>query len=85
MTYNNCDDSQVSIPREMFELRQRQLSEITCVKRKSKHDALGAKTRRELGTKIRNRTKKGEQGQVKKVKIYLLKNVYFYIYSINID
>ena len=29
MTYNNLDDSSVQIPREMFEVRQRELSEIS--------------------------------------------------------
>ncbi len=66
MTYNNCDDSRVQIPREMFEARQRQLSEVTCIKKLSK-DALGAKTRRELGTKIRNKNKKVEVRGVEKV------------------
>ena len=63
MTYNNCDDSRVQIPREMFEARQRQLSEVTCIKRQTR-DSLRAKTRRQLGTKIRNRNKKVEVQEV---------------------
>ena len=63
MTYNNCDDSRVQIPREMFEARQRQLSEVTCIKRQTR-DTLRAKTRRQLGTKIRNRNKKVEVQEV---------------------
>ena len=66
MTYNNFDDSRVQIPREMFEARQRQLSEVTCIKRQTR-DTLRTKTRRELGTKIRNRNKKVEVQKVERV------------------
>ena len=66
MTYNNCDDSRVQISREMFEARQRQLSEVTCIKKQS-NDSIGAKTRRELGSKIRNRNKKVEFRDVEEV------------------
>ena len=33
MTYNNYDDSNVPIPRELFEARQRELAEIKCIKK----------------------------------------------------
>ena len=31
MTYNNVDDSMIQIPRELFEARQRELAEATCI------------------------------------------------------
>ena len=33
MTYNNLDDTNVPIPRELFEARQRELAEIKCIKK----------------------------------------------------
>ena len=33
MTYNNYDDTNVPIPRELFEARQRELAEIKCIKK----------------------------------------------------
>ena len=70
MTYNNCDDSGVQIPKEMFEARQRQLSEVTCIKHQS-NDSIGATTRRKLGSKIRNRNTKLEFREVEKVIRYM--------------
>ena len=70
MTYNNCDDSGVQIPKEMFEARQRQLSEVTCIKNQS-NDSIGATTRRKLGSKIRNRNTKLEFREVEKVIRYM--------------
>ena len=33
MTYSNYDDTNVAIPRELFEARQRELAEIKCIKK----------------------------------------------------
>ena len=69
MIYNNCDDSKVQISRELFEARQRQLTDIRCNKKQSSKYFLKAKTRMELDIKIRNRSKTVSSSHVRILKI----------------